>query len=174
MKKFLITLFVSCIILLSSQSVFASGGGVISVYRVYNPVNGEHLFTPEKSEVASLEARGWRAEGTAFTVPYAEDSQLKVYRLYCRTTGKHLYTTDTSEVDRLNRTGIWTTDFNGAPIFGAYPEDSFMLKKPVYRLYNSYSRTHLLTADANEYNVLGSQGWNQEGVAFYAYQYDFD
>ena len=33
-----------------------------------------------------------------------------------------------------------------------------------YRLYNSANNEHLFTTDQNEYNVLGSFGWQQEGV----------
>lgn len=37
---------------------------------------------------------------------------------------------------------------------------------PVYRLYNPYTGAHLWTQGKNEYDVLGSQGWNQESIAF--------
>ncbi|MBM7642896.1 hypothetical protein [Streptococcus loxodontisalivarius] len=38
----------------------------------------------------------------------------------------------------------------------------------IYRLYNPTLKEHLFTADANEYNVLASRGWSQEGTAWYA------
>jgi uncharacterized protein (TIGR03437 family) len=34
---------------------------------------------------------------------------------------------------------------------------------PLYRLYHPGIQTHLNTTDANEYNILGQNGWNQEG-----------
>lgn len=37
---------------------------------------------------------------------------------------------------------------------------------PMYRLYNPYSGEHLFTKDANEYRVLPSHGWHQEGLAW--------
>ncbi|MTB64857.1 hypothetical protein GGG87_07600 [Streptococcus sp. zg-86] len=37
---------------------------------------------------------------------------------------------------------------------------------PLYRLYHTGLRVHLYTRDQNEYNVLGSNGWNQEGIAW--------
>jgi hypothetical protein len=40
---------------------------------------------------------------------------------------------------------------------------------PLYRLYLAGDRTHLLTTDANEYAVLPSVGWKQEGVAALVY-----
>lgn len=39
---------------------------------------------------------------------------------------------------------------------------------PMYRLYNRWSGEHLFTTDYSEYSYLGSIGWTQEGVAWYA------
>ena len=38
--------------------------------------------------------------------------------------------------------------------------------QPVYRLYQPSLKYHLYTQDKNEYQVLSSRGWNQEGVAW--------
>jgi hypothetical protein len=35
-----------------------------------------------------------------------------------------------------------------------------------YRLYHDGTKEHLYTTDLNEYNVLGTRGWVQEGVAY--------
>jgi alpha-tubulin suppressor-like RCC1 family protein/ligand-binding sensor domain-containing protein len=35
-----------------------------------------------------------------------------------------------------------------------------------YRLYHDGTKEHLYTTDFNEYNVLGSRGWVQEGIAY--------
>jgi N-acetylneuraminic acid mutarotase len=35
-----------------------------------------------------------------------------------------------------------------------------------YRLYHEGTKEHLYTTDQNEYNVLGTRGWAQEGVAY--------
>ena len=40
---------------------------------------------------------------------------------------------------------------------------------PRYRLYNPFDFKHHYTTDQNEYNTLGAQGWNQEGIAYYVY-----
>ena len=46
-------------------------------------------------------------------------------------------------------------------------------KIPVYRLYNTVSKTHLYSADANEKYVLEADSdWNYEGVAWYGYESD--
>ncbi|MBM7636681.1 hypothetical protein [Streptococcus saliviloxodontae] len=38
----------------------------------------------------------------------------------------------------------------------------------IYRLYNPSLKEHLFTADQNEYNVLASRGWSQEGQSWIA------
>jgi hypothetical protein len=35
-----------------------------------------------------------------------------------------------------------------------------------YRLYHDGTKEHLYTTDLNEYNVLGTRGWTQEGIAY--------
>lgn len=168
MKKRLFILLTLCFIIFSSTSVLAMGFPPVRVYRLYNSSNQEHLYTIYKEEVNDLVSKGWKDEGTAW-LSEEPDYGVNVYRLYCSVTGKHLYTTDVAEVQNLVNTGLWTQDFGGSPIFGGRPEDSDRSKTPVYRLYNPRSQTHLLTTDQNEYNVLPSmQGWQQEGIAFYA------
>ncbi|MBM7636803.1 hypothetical protein [Streptococcus saliviloxodontae] len=52
-----------------------------------------------------------------------------------------------------------------ATLLGA---NSVKADSSIYRLYNPTLQEHLFTADANEYNVLASRGWRQEGTAWYA------
>jgi hypothetical protein len=40
---------------------------------------------------------------------------------------------------------------------------------PSYRLYNNGTTEHLYTTDLNEYTVLGTEGWTQEGAPFQVY-----
>jgi hypothetical protein len=37
---------------------------------------------------------------------------------------------------------------------------------PQYRLYSTITKEHLYTTDTNEYSVLGTRGWVQEGIAY--------
>jgi hypothetical protein len=37
---------------------------------------------------------------------------------------------------------------------------------PMYRLYSHITKEHLYTTDTNEYAVLGTRGWVQEGIAY--------
>ncbi len=52
---------------------------------------------------------------------------------------------------------------------GSYSDSTSKIDtKPMYRLYNPYSREHLYTADANERDTLVKRGWQNEGIAWYA------
>ena len=38
----------------------------VPVYRMYNPKNGQHLWTSDTNETAALKKQGWKEEGVAF------------------------------------------------------------------------------------------------------------
>nr|WP_255658354.1 hypothetical protein [Allobaculum fili] len=42
------------------------------------------------------------------------------------------------------------------------------LRQNIYRIYNPNNGEHPFTADKREYDVLGSIGWNKEGIAWIA------
>jgi GH25 family lysozyme M1 (1,4-beta-N-acetylmuramidase) len=134
---------------------------VQTIYRLYCPVNGEHLYTTDYNEVKVLTGSyGWTYEGIGW---YAPTTGTAVYRLYNPVLKNHLYTTDPNEVSVLTSQYGWQNDNNGNPVFysgGAVP---------IYRLYNEgLSGMHLLTTDENEYITLPQYGWTQEGIKLYA------
>ena len=45
-------------------------------------------------------------------------------------------------------------------------ESSTIETTSLYRLYHRGLKVHLYTKSANEYKVLGTRGWKQEGVAW--------
>lgn len=131
----------------------------VTMYRLYNPYSGEHLYTKDRHEVEVLTGLGWRDEGTAWIAP--SYSATPVYRLYNPNNGDHHYTTDRNERNELVKLG-WNAE--GIGWFSA--EEKTV---PIYRLFNPYTTvsTHLYTKDQNEYNELKKIGWRQEGVAWY-------
>lgn len=132
----------------------------ISVYRMYNKVSGEHLYTTDSNEVNVLSRTAdWNSEGIAWK---AATSGTGVYRLYSPITGNHLYTLDTNEIKVLSTQAGWSIDNNNRSLFNSSGN------VPIYRLYNETIKQHLLTTDYNEYTVLVNHGWKQEGVALYA------
>lgn len=129
----------------------------VEIYRLYNPINAEHLYTPDANEASVLSNQsGWVYEGVGWKAP---GTGTPVYRLYSPVTGSHLFTTDKNEIAVLTSQSGWTVDNNGEPLFYSGGNN------PIYRLYNEDLRQHHLTTDVNEYNILPSSGWRQEGVA---------
>ena len=62
-----------------------------AVYRVYNPYNGEHLYTTNYEEFKVITKNGWDDEGIAFMSESKEKGQA-VYRVYNPNSGLHHYT----------------------------------------------------------------------------------
>lgn len=135
-----------------------------AVYRLYNSRSGEHLFTMDSNEYATLPGLGigWKQEGTAWISATKDESSLPVYRLYNTVSGDHHYTCDLNEYRTLPR-------YNWRQEGVAWYSDPSQTV-PVYRLFNpkAFVGTHLFTRDRNEYNTLPRYDWRQEGVAWYA------
>ena len=135
---------------------------MVAIYRLYNPDNGEHLYTTDTNETSVLyHDYNWGYEGIAWYAP--ERSATPVYRLYNPVLCNHLYTTDLNEVNVLTTTTEWVKDNNGQPVF--YSDGTI----PIYRVYNrELQGMHHLTTDKNEYDTLPVYGWAQEGTSLYA------
>ena len=151
-------------------------GEVQLVYRLYNPITSEHLFTTDKSEYESLIQHDWAQEGETWTSPVSGSKG--VYRLYNPALGamakmSHHYTTDKAEADKLVAENGWQYDNDGSPIFySAQSSDGTPLSgaSAVYRLYNSALSAHHFTLDADENSKLISEyQWIGESTGFYAY-----
>lgn len=134
------------------------------IYRLYCPVNGEHLYTTDANERDVLSTSyGWTYEGVGWNAPTSGEA---VYRLYNSGLQNHLYTTDLNEGRTLTAIDPenWHWDNNGQPVF--YSGGT----RPIYRLYNEgLQGMHHLTIDSNEYAVLPEYEWQQEGIKLYAY-----
>ena len=141
----------------SLKDNYNTGMARVPVYRLYQPSNGEHLYTTDAHERDVLyQTQGWGYEGIAWYA--ANGTGEPVYRLYNANQQNHLYTTDVNEVNILTNGYGWVVDFDGQPLF--YSDGDV----PVYRVYNeALSGMHHLTTDQNEYNTLPQYGWIQEG-----------
>lgn len=130
-----------------------------SIYRLYNPNSGEHFYTSDSWERASLINLGWHNEGVGWKAP--ETSSTPVYRLYNANGGEHHYTVDAEEKDKLVSLG-WT--YEG---IGWYSDDE--KGTAILRTYNpnAFANNHHFTADTNEDSHLISIGWKDEGIGWY-------
>ena len=138
---------------------------LMPVYRMYNPRNGEHLYTTDKHEAEVIyRTQGWGKEGIGW---YSKKSGTAVYRLYSPKFDNHLYTSDQNEMNIITSKYGWVFDnvINGVPQPVMYSDGD----TKIYRLYNpAQNDQHHLTTDENEYNIIPKWGWKQEGVAMQA------
>lgn len=131
-----------------------------SMYRMYDPNSGEHVYTGSDEERDNLVAAGWNFEGVGFTFPMTTGKP--VYRLYDPVYGEHLYTMDEGEKATLMAAG-W--NFEGIA-FNSCPEEEV----PQYRLHNPNETrgAYHFTASQEERDFLLSIGWEDQGIGFYS------
>lgn len=133
-----------------------------SVYRAYNPNNGEHFYTLDQKEFKYITSIGWNDEGIAFMAEGKTSGQglcQPLYRVYNPNSGLHHYTIDENEKNVLVSLG-WHDEKI------AWYASTKPMHYPVYRLYNPNDGHHLYTMDQHEKEVLDSIGWDYEGIAF--------
>lgn len=150
--------------LLGSDAHAANEGNTQEMYRMYNRLSQEHLYTKDAHERDVLSRGDWTYEGVGWVAP--EKSGTPVYRLYNPILCDHHYTADKHEVDVLTARYNWR--YEG---IGWYSSDA--KEVPVYRQFHPALRvgSHNYTADTNEYNVNNSRnGWRGEGIGWYAIQ----
>ncbi len=134
----------------------------VTMYRLYNPNNGEHFYTSDASGKNMLISIGWDYEGVAWIAPTSGNP---VYKLYNPNSGEHFYTTKVQERDALTPIG-W--EYEGV---GWYSSISY--ETPVYRLYNPNAKgqfeagSHFYTTKTEDRDVLINAGWRYEGIAWY-------
>ena len=132
-----------------------------TMYRLYNPYTGEHLYTADGLERDGLVSVGWSYEGEAWEAPI---TGAPVYRLFNPYSDDHHYTMSEEECDYLASLG-W--DAEGVSWHSAGEFD--WSAQPLYRLYNPYAitATHHYTTSVEECDKLEELGWWKEGVAWY-------
>lgn len=129
-----------------------------AMYRLYNPVNGEHFYTDDIKERGVLLGCGWRYEGIGWYVP--AKSNTPVYRLYNLQLGIHFYTRSIYERTTYEAAG-WI--YEG---IGWYSDDTRSF--PVYREYNPNSKGYNYTTNSIEHATLIRAGWVNQSIAWYA------
>lgn len=133
------------------------------VYRLYNRLTGEHLFTIDPAERdALITSDTWKHEGESWTLPF--HSEIPIYRLLNPNTTDHHYTVDVTEYDDLQTKG-WIGE--GIAFYGANQdkEENTILR----RLYNPNAKeagSHHYTLSAEEHDALVAKGWISEGTAW--------
>ena len=148
---------------------------VVPVYRLYNMITSEHLFTTSKGEYDNWVSIGkknkdvWIGEGIDWFAPktYSSSTSAKVYRLYNAALGamgrsSHYYTSDTSEINNLVKNHGWKkeTQFDGGYVFLS---DKTSSATPIWTCYNeALGSAHHYTSDKTEWTGLSKHGWDLE------------
>lgn len=134
---------------------------VSTLWRLYNPYTGQHLYTSSDEERNRLRYYGWVFEGVAWDTP--TNGNAPVYRLYNQYNGDHHYTMDEKEYADLKVAG-WTQEG-----VGFYSDESGK-GVPLYRLFNPYETvgTHHYTLSESERDEMVGNGWKYEGECWKA------
>lgn len=130
-----------------------------SLYRVYNPNSGEHLYTSKLAEAKQLISLGWKDEKIAWLTP---QTGKPIYRLYNPNSGEHFYTLQLNEYESVAQAG-WQKE--GIAFYSDANQTT-----PIYRVFNPNAKgagSHHYTPNASERNQLIQLGWQDEKIAFY-------
>ena len=137
------------------------------VYRLFNPNNGDHLYTTDTNERKVLLSKGYKDEGELGSTP---PNTVVVYRLNNVDTGEHMFTANYEEAVQLCG---GTTNMSDGSKHGWQAEGEQFLayapgtpgKEQVYRLY-APGHFHIFTTSVDERDALLKSGYKDEGVAF--------
>ncbi len=140
---------------------------VAPVYRLYNSITSEHLFSTNKTEydnwVAKCRANKdfWIGEGIAWLAPTTTTGTQLVHRLYNKGLGalarsSHYYSSDTNEISDLVKKHGWKDE-------GASYQFRSGGSTPIYTCYNEALRSaHHYTSSKTEWQGLKAHGWDLE------------
>ncbi len=138
---------------------------IVPVYRLYNSITSEHMFTTNKAEydnfVALSESRAdyWIGEGINWFAP--KSATTIVRRLYNPALGalghsSHYYTSDQDEIDNLVNNLGWLDD-------GVENQFASSGDVPIWTCYNeALGSAHHYTSDKQEWQNLELHGWDLE------------
>lgn len=138
------------------------------VNRLYNSLQGKHLFSSNQYEIDLLTGSGWDNEGVIYNAP--ADSTADVFRFYIPAEGCHFYTALESERDFIigNQETFSGWDYEG-PAFSAYSTSDFPEGAvAVVRYLNQETGSHIYSTSTFEQGLLDQDSlWLNEGIAWY-------
>lgn len=136
------------------------------VYRLYNMVTSEHLFTTDRAEYEKWVAKSsqdvdfWIGEGINWFAPNSSTSTVK--RLYNPTLGEmgrtsHYYTSDDTEIENLTANYGWQDESIQGQVFASGGDI------PIWTCYNeALGSAHHYTSSKTEWSGLAFHGWDLE------------
>ena len=153
------------------QQVWGAAPGpdqLTSIYRLYNPGTGFHLFSANRGEIDQVTGQGFVNEGVAYRTSAVASQGL--HRFYQLASGRHFYSASDGERDALLANSASGYLYEGVA-YQVYAATAAPLNtSPVVRFYDPATATHFYTASPAEQQILQTTqpGWRMEGVAWYA------
>ena len=150
---------------IGDASVTVEFARVTPIYRMYNMITSEHLFSSNKSEYDSFQKKldgkteFWIGEGIDWLAP--SSSSTVVHRLYNAALGamyrsSHYYTSDKNEINRLIKKYGWVDDGTTKQFYSGG-------STPIYTCYNeALGSAHHYTSSKSEWSGLKDHGWDLE------------
>ena len=150
-----------------ATDVYVEYAQVRPVYRLYNMITSEHLFSTNKAEYDNWVVIGknnkdfWIGEGIAWFAPTTTTGTKTVSRLYNAALGamgrsSHYYTSDTKEIKSLTSKYGWK---NEGSTYGFQSGGDV----PIYTCYNeALGSAHHYTSSKTEWEGLKQHGWDLE------------
>ena len=148
----------------TAQSAYPSPqlGPETGLYRLYNPVTMNHLYTVDYNEAFDLNNSGlYRLEGTVGNIFINQVAgSVPVWRLYNRRSNKHAFVAGTSGLVALRRAGyrqeaVIAYILNNPQAYSPTANQGPRL----YWMQNSKTRDWLLTQDAGEAEQAKASGY---------------
>ncbi len=148
-------------------NVYIDYAKVSPVYRLYNIITSEHMFTTNKTEydnfvdLCKKRQDSWIGEGIDWLAPTTTDNTKVVHRLYNDGLGRlgnssHYYTSDEVEIARLIANNGWSDD-------GESVQYRSGGSTAIYTCYNEALKSaHHYTSSLSEWQGLKVHGWALE------------
>lgn len=143
------------------------------LYRLYSPILGGHVYTPNTVGYSQLTEIGWKPEGPSFRVMKAAGmisgaegavTTVAFTRLYNATIGRHVMTTDLTQASAFAAQG-WTNEGPRGYILPTKVGGTV----PIFRLYSPVFNSYVyLTSEADRDAVVAA-GWKFERLEGYAW-----
>ncbi len=139
------------------------------LYRLYSPVLGGHVYTPNAAGYSQLSGIGWKPEGPAFRVMKAAGVVLGITavpltRLYNAALGRHVMTTDPTQVAAFGAQG-WSNEGPRGYIMPSKLDGTV----PVFRLYSPFFNSYLYLSSETDRDAVVAAGWKFERTEGYAW-----
>ncbi len=143
------------------------------LYRLYSPILGGHVYTPNTVGYSQLTEIGWKPEGPSFRVMKAAGvvsgaagaiTTVPFTRLFNANIGRHVMTTDQTQVSAFASLG-WTNEGARGFILPSKVDGTV----PIFRLYSPVFNSYIYLTSEADRDAVVTAGWKFERLEGYAW-----